>query len=409
MRQKQSLQRLIMLGFSLAITCLQVQSSPELLNSPELIKSPELGNSLEPVSSPELIKSPELINSLEPVKSLEPVNSLKLGNSLELTKSPNFASAPRDSQGRFANPDGALSHGSLSVRLGFYLRRFGTLFRSDDGAPERVANEGTFLRTNNSTPTVTWIGHSTLLVQMEGVSFLTDPIWSQTPSPLPPVGPSRWVDAGMALEDLPIIDFVVVSHNHFDHLDIPTLRKLAALNSDTVFFVPLGNADLFIKKGITQVQELDWGQTAQYKNIQIHCLPAQHWSKRKISDTRKSLWASWAIIGSERRFYFAGDTGYFAGFKQIGAKLGPFDLAAVPIGAYEPRAMMAASHMNPEEAVQAALDVQADTALAIHFGTFDLSDEPLSEPPKRFKAAASETGLGVDKSWVLDIGETRNF
>jgi N-acyl-phosphatidylethanolamine-hydrolysing phospholipase D len=384
MGQKQSLQRLIMLGFILAITCLQVQSSPELLNSLEQLKSPEL------------------IKSLEPVKSLEPINS------------PNFASAPRDSQGRFANPNGALSHGSLSVRLGFYLRRFGTLFRSDDGAPERVANEGSFLRDNSlrdnsSTPTVTWIGHSTLLVQMEGVSFLTDPIWSQTPSPLPPVGPSRWVDPGMAIEDLPAIDFVVVSHNHFDHLDIPTFRKLAARNSDTVFFVPLGNADLLIKKGITQVQELDWGETAHYRNIQIHCLPAQHWSKRKLSDTRKALWASWAIIGSERRFYFAGDTGYFAGFKQIGDKLGPFDLAAVPIGAYEPRAMMAASHMNPEEAVQAALDVQTDTALAIHFGTFDLSDEPLSEPPKRFKAAASETGLGIDKSWVLDIGETRKF
>jgi N-acyl-phosphatidylethanolamine-hydrolysing phospholipase D len=360
MRKKQSLQRLVLLGFILAITSLQVQSSPKPINTPD------------------------------------------------------FDGAPKDKQGRFTNHSGDLSHGSLSVKLGFYLRRFGTLFRSDKDAPERVANEGTFLRenslrNNSSTPTVTWIGHATLLVQMEGVSFLTDPIWSQTPSPLPPVGPSRWVDPGMAIKDLPTIDFVVISHNHFDHLDIPTLRKLAARNSDTVFYVPLGNADLLIKKGITEVQELDWGQAARYKNIQVHCLPTQHWSKRKLSDTRKALWASWAVIGSERRFYFAGDTGYFAGFKQIGNKLGPFDLAAVPIGAYEPREMMAASHMNPEEAVQAAVDVQADTALAIHFGTFDLSDEPLSEPPQRFKTAARETIFGADKSWVLDIGETRNF
>ena len=366
-------------------------------SSLEPIKRPELSSSLEPVNSPELIKGPELVNGLE------------LVNSLERHYSPEFDSSPRDNQGRFTNQGGELSHGSLSVRLGFYLRRFGTLFRSDNGAPKSVVNEGSFLRDNSTTPTVTWIGHATLLVQMEGVNFLTDPIWSQTPSPVPPIGPSRWVDPGMALEDLPTIDFVVISHNHFDHLDLPTLRKLAARNPDTIFFVPLGNADLLLKKGITQVQELDWGETANYKNTQIHCLPTQHWSKRKLSDTRKSLWASWAVIGTERRFYFAGDTGYFAGFKQIGDRLGPFDLAAVPIGAYEPHAMMAETHMNPEEAVQAALDVQAETAVAIHFGTFDLSDEPLAEPPLRFKAAAKETRLGSDNSWVLDIGETRQF
>ncbi len=320
-----------------------------------------------------------------------------------------FDSAPRDKQGRFTNTGGDISHGSLPLRLGFYLRRFGTIFRSDAGAPQSVANDGAYLRENTRVPTVTWIGHATLLVQMQGVSFLTDPIWSQTPSPLPPVGPSRWVDPGMALEDLPSIDFVLISHNHYDHLDLPTLRKLAARNSETTFYVPLGNADLLTKNGIDRVQELDWGQGVFHKEIQIFCLPTQHWSKRNLADTHKALWASWAVIGSERRFYFAGDTGYFAGFKQIGDKLGPFDLAAVPIGAYEPRAMMAETHMNPEEAVQAAVDVQADTALAIHFGTFDLSDEPLSEPPQRFKAAAVETQFGDEKSWVLAIGETRKF
>ena len=320
-----------------------------------------------------------------------------------------FENAPRDDRGRFTNPGGELSHGSLPVRLGFYLRRFSTSFRSDLGAPKKVANDGAFLRANSTQPTVTWIGHSTLLMQMEGINFLTDPIWSRTPSPFPPIGPSRWVDPGIALEDLPVIDFVLISHNHFDHLDLPTLRKLAARNPGIIFFVPLGNADLFIKNGISQVQELDWGQSLSYKQLRIHCLPAQHWSKRTVSDTRKTLWASWAVIGGERRFYFAGDTGYFSGFKKIGEILGPFDLAAVPIGAYKPRAMMAASHMNPEEAVEAALDLQADAALAIHFGTFDLSDEPLDEPPQRFKAAAGKTLLGTEKSWVFGVGETRRF
>ena len=320
-----------------------------------------------------------------------------------------FDRAPIDDKGRFTNYQSDLSHGSLGVRLSFFLRRFGTMFRSDDGAPQKVSNDGNFLRNNTSTPTATWIGHATLLVQMDGVNFLTDPIWSQTPSPVPLIGPSRWVDPGVALEDLPTIDFVVISHNHYDHLDLATLRKLAALNPETVFFVPQGNGDLFRKNGIDQVQELNWGDTADYKGTTIHCLPTQHWSKRSLTDTRKALWSSWAVMGTERRFYFAGDTGYFDGFKEIGSKLGPFDLAAVPIGAYEPNAMMEASHMNPEEAVQAALDVQASAAVAMHFGTFDLSDEPISEPPLRFKAAAEKTQLRQANSWVLDIGETREF
>jgi|TARA_B110000211_G_scaffold122810_1_gene141683 N-acyl-phosphatidylethanolamine-hydrolysing phospholipase D len=347
--------RLLILGFTLAIATLQVQAQPEAVS--------------------------ELL----------------------------FDRAPIDDEGRFTNYQSELSHGSLGVRLSFFLRRFGTMFRSDDGAPQKVANDGDFLRNNSSTPTATWIGHATLLVQMDGVNFLTDPIWSQTPSPVPLIGPSRWVDPGVALKNLPTIDFVVISHNHYDHLDLPSLRKLAALNSETVFFVPQGNGDLLRKNGIDQVQELNWGDTASYKGTTIHCLPTQHWSKRSLTDTRKALWSSWAITGPERRFYFAGDTGYFGGFKEIGAKLGPFDLAAVPIGAYEPNAMMEASHMNPEEAVQAALDVQANAAVAMHFGTFDLSDEPISEPPLRFKAAAEKTQLRQANSWVLDIGETREF
>jgi N-acyl-phosphatidylethanolamine-hydrolysing phospholipase D len=322
---------------------------------------------------------------------------------------PLFDSAPIDEQGLFTNFQTDLSHGSTAVRLSFFLRRFGTMFRSDSGAPKQVANDGGFLRSNTSIPTATWIGHATLLVQMDGVNFLTDPIWSQTPSPVPFVGPSRWVDPGVALDDLPAIDFVVISHNHYDHLDLPTLRKLATLNPETVFFVPQGNGQLLRDNGIDQVRELNWGDTASYKDVTIHCLPNQHWSKRNLGDTREALWSSWAIMGTQRRFYFAGDTGYFNGFKVIGAKLGPFDLAAVPIGAYEPRAMMEASHMNPEEALQAALDVRANSAVAIHFGTFDLSDEPISEPPLRFKAAAEGTELASDKSWVLDIGETREF
>lgn len=322
-----------------------------------------------------------------------------------------FSGAPRNDNGRFTNIVGDIGHGTAGIRVPFMLRRLGTYFRDGDGAPEWMANDGAFLRENarHSIPTVTWIGHATLLVQVEHVTFLTDPTWSNRPSPVPLIGPKRYVKPGLKMENLPPIDFVVISHNHYDHLDLPTLRALAQLNPEVEFFVPVGNGDLLRQQGLKHVTELDWGQSTNYKGATIHCLPSQHWSKRSLRDTQKALWSSWAVTGDQRRFYFAGDTGYFPGFKAIGQRLGPFDLVAVPIGAYEPRAMMRESHMNPEEAVDAAQDLGASRAVAIHFGTFDLSDEPLAEPPLRFKNAASSQALGEDNAWVLNIGETREF
>jgi N-acyl-phosphatidylethanolamine-hydrolysing phospholipase D len=322
-----------------------------------------------------------------------------------------FAGAPRSEDGRFTNLAGDIGHGDITVRFPFMLRRLGTYFRSGEGAPGRVANDGSFLRENarHSIPTVTWVGHATLLVQMEDISFLTDPIWSDWPSPMSYVGPRRFVEPGLLMDELPPIDFVVISHNHYDHLDLPTLRSLAKRNPATLFYVPLGNEELLQDQGIANVKGLDWGQTSEYKGVIIHCLPSQHWSKRSLTDDHRALWASWAVTGAERRFYFTGDTGYFDQFTAIGKNLGPFDLVAVPIGAYEPRAMMRETHMNPEEAFQAAIDLRAHRALAIHFGTFDLSDEPLAEPPLRFTAAATNSELGGQAAWVLDIGETRNF
>jgi N-acyl-phosphatidylethanolamine-hydrolysing phospholipase D len=291
------------------------------------------------------------------------------------------------------------------------LRRFGTYFRDGNNAPEQQTPDAAQLRSygKDSQPTVTWIGHSTLLLQMGGLTFLTDPIWSKIPSPIPPLGPRRFVPPAVAISELPTIDFIMISHNHYDHLDLPTLRALAARNPQTLFLVPLGNATLLRRHGIDNVKELDWGESIRLAGLTVHCLPAQHWSKRSLTDTNKALWSSWAVVGEYRRFYHAGDTGYFPGFKKIADYLGPFDLAAVPIGAYAPRQMMRASHMNPEEAISAALDLDAKVAVAMHFGTFDLSDEPLDQPPRRFKEAAAKQGLGEQQAWVLKIGETRSF
>jgi N-acyl-phosphatidylethanolamine-hydrolysing phospholipase D len=301
--------------------------------------------------------------------------------------------------------------GSFGVRFPFFVRRVAGSFRTRPGAPARVANDGAFLRENaqHSTPTVTWIGHATVLVQMDHVTFLTDPTWSDTASPVSFAGPTRFVPPGMALADLPPIDFVLISHNHYDHLDLATLGALAARSAATRFFVPLGNAELLRESGIANVEELDWGESREHAGVRVFCLPSQHWSRRGLRDERRSLWSSWAVVGTGRRFYFAGDTGYFAGFAQIARALGPFDLAALPIGAYEPAAMMKASHLNPEEAIRAAEDLGARRALAIHYGTFDLSDEPLDEPPLRFRAAAGQSELGSDGAWLLRIGETRAF
>jgi len=321
-----------------------------------------------------------------------------------------LAPAPRTDDGLFTNPVGHLGHGTLGDRFPFMFRRLAGLFRSRDGAPAmHAARDAFFVAAGTPAPTVTWVGHATVLVQMDGVAFLTDPIWSDTPSPIPGVGPRRFVDPGLDFERLPPIDFVVVSHNHFDHLDLPTLEELARRDRDTVFYVPLANAALLREEGIGNVVELDWTGVVQHGDVEIHCLPAQHWSKRSLSDTHEALWSSWAVIGPTRRLFYGGDTGFFPGFAEIGAAHGPFDLAVLPIGAYAPRAMMASSHMNPEEAFRAALDLGADRALGVHFGTFDLADEPLDEPPVRFRAAARESEGTPDRAWVFKIGETRPF
>lgn len=319
-----------------------------------------------------------------------------------------LAPAPRTNDGRFTNPIGPLAHGTVGVRLPFFFRRIGAAFDTRPGAPVYEGSGGAFLRAPIDSPRVTWIGHATVLVEMDGIRFLTDPTWSETASPVSFAGPPRLAPPGVALEALPPIDFVVVSHNHFDHLDLATLVRLAERDPLTQFLVPLGNGKLLREAGISRVLELDWTETTRIGDVVVYCLPVQHWSKRSLFDDDRALWSSWAVIGPTRRFYYGGDTGYFTGFREIGAAHGPFDLAVLPIGAYAPREMMIESHMNPEEAWQAALDLEATVALGVHYGTFDLADEPSDEPPRRFRAKARLDEREAD-AWVLRIGEGRRF
>ena len=299
----------------------------------------------------------------------------------------------------------------LGVTLPFFRRRAAGIVWHRDGAPPVVTVDATFLRANalHSTPTVTWLGHASVLVQMDHVTFVTDPIWSTTASPLPYLGPRRFVPPPISLEDLPRIDFVLISHDHYDHLDLPTLRRLAARRAR--FVVPLRIGALLREAGIdgAAIEELDWWQVYRSGDLAIHCVPSQHWSGRGLTDTNKTLWAGWVVAGPTRRFYFAGDTGYFDGFREIGRRLGPFEMAAIPIGAYEPVAMMQPVHLNPEEAVRAAVDAGVRTVVGIHYGTFDLTDEPLDEPPRRFHAAAGAAGVDPARLWTLAVGETRQW
>ena len=254
-------------------------------------------------------------------------------------------------------------------------------------------------------PSLTWIGHATLLVRMDGASFLTDPMFSERASPLPFAGPKRLVPPGVPLAALPPLDFVLLSHDHYDHTDMPTVRRLAALG--VPFVVPQGMRDLVESAG-GRAMEVGWWDSAEVAGVRITCVPAKHFSGRGLTDRNRRLWAGFVVEGGTKRFYFAGDTAYFDGFAEIGRRLGPPHLAAVPIGAYLPRGLMAAIHVTPEEAVQAALDTDARRVVGMHFGTFDLADEPLDEPPRRFLAEAARQGIG-DRAFVMKVGETARF
>ena len=264
----------------------------------------------------------------------------------------------------------------------------------------------TLLQTNRSKPTVTWVGHSTLLIQLDGVNLLTDPHWSDRASPVSFAGPKRVMPPGILFEDLPPIDLVLISHDHYDHLDLATVQRLAERHHP-LFLVPLGLREWFVENGMTQVEELDWWESRSLKGLSLTLVPAQHFSGRTLWDGNRRLWGGWTVVGREKRFFFVGDTGYYEVFTEIGRRLGPFDLAAIPIGAYMPAAMMSMTHTTPDEALQIFTDVESHRFVPIHWGTFDLTDEPLEEPPARLSAEVQRRGVDPDRVWQLKHGETR--
>ena len=232
---------------------------------------------------------------------------------------------------------------------------------------------------------VTFINHATTLIQIDGVNILTDPLYSNRTSPVSFAGPKRVKLPGVKFTDLPKIDIILISHNHYDSFDVKTLERLIKRDNPKILF-GLGNSYYLKKKYRQNTVELDWQDEFKFKDLTFTFLPTKHWAKRGFFDTNKSLWGSFAIIGS-KRVYFAGDTGYSNHFKNIQKQFGYFDLSLIPIGAYEPRWFMKNAHINPEESVKAHLELKSKQSIGIHFGTFQLTNEKIDDPVKDLATA----------------------
>jgi N-acyl-phosphatidylethanolamine-hydrolysing phospholipase D len=342
--------------------------------------------------------------------------------------------------GGFRNPwpgeDGAREGGAF---LRWQVQRLRDGVPPDPTSDElpRVPNEVAYPTAPPGEIRATWVGHSTFLVQLGGWNVLTDPVWSRRASPVPWAGPARLAPPGVDFDALPAIDVVVLSHDHYDHLDKPTVERIHQRFGDTLRWVtPMGYTGWFEDFGITTVVELDWWERAslaahadqrerldrgpdvvdlgqdrvlERSQLEITAAPARHWTRRSPFSDMDRLWASFALRASDgAAVYFAGDSGFFEGYGEVGERLGPFDLSLIPIGAYEPRWFMQAAHMNPEEAVRTYIELGARGDFGgMHWGTFRLTDEAPLEPPVRTRTAWREAGLDEVRLWIPRHGETR--
>lgn len=253
------------------------------------------------------------------------------------------------------------------------------------------------LAANRLETSITWIGHSTFLIQMNGLNMITDPVWAKR------MGfQKRLTEPGISIADLPVIDIVFISHGHYDHLDFRTLRRLKGNPS---FFVPVGLGASFTIRGFKKVIESEWYDSFVYDDLTFSFVPAQHWTKRTVTDTDTSQWGGWIIESQERSIYFVGDTGYFRGFQEIAKKFS-IETVLMPIGAYEPEWFMKASHLNPEDAIQAFIEMNGTTFIPMHYGTYHLADDTGPEALERLDAEWNRLELDPTKLKKLLIGET---
>lgn len=304
--------------------------------------------------------------------------------------------------GRFFNP-GAPQQSFLQFARWITSREQGPwngFTASEPGPPPPERVHGSDLR-------VTFVNHSTFLIQTSGLNLLTDPVWSERVSPVTFAGPRRRRAPGLHMEDLPPIDAILISHNHYDHFDTATLARLLKRDQPAVF-CPLGLAKPLGQIGFTEICELDWWQNTAWCGLRVHCVPAQHFSARTPFDRNRTLWCGWMLNSEEGSVYFAGDTGFGGLFEEIAASFPRIRLALLPIGAYKPQWFMGPIHMAPSQALYAHRLLDARYSIATHFGTFPLADDGEAEPVREFKRAL-QMGSPTQPFVLLQEGEGRDI
>ncbi len=317
--------------------------------------------------------------------------------------------APRNEDGTFRN-----NYPHATTGFGDFLRWRSE--RTDNVEPPGgwripvVTADLAALHEATANPSVTWIGHATVLLRLGGMNILVDPVFSERASPVSFAGPKRIPPLPIDVPDLPPIDVVLITHNHYDHLDEPSVLRLASMPQGSPrFLVPLGLKAWFTSIGIGRVEEMDWWQVVREGSATITFVPVQHWSRRTLIDRDRTLWGGWAIESDGLRVIHLGDTGYSRDFRDIGERLGPFDVAFIPIGAYAPRWFMEAKHLDVADAIQVRADLRARQAIGIHWGTFPMADDPPDEPPRALALERERVGLARDAFDVMSIGETRRL
>jgi L-ascorbate metabolism protein UlaG (beta-lactamase superfamily) len=317
----------------------------------------------------------------------------------------NYAKSEHYREGRFSNPTPIEPAGFFPVAWHILFGRNGQWPDQFTSAPSSYVHQ----RQENAEIAVTFVGHASVLIQMQGINILTDPVWSERVGLWGWAGPRRVRPPGIPIDRLPPIHAIVISHNHYDHLDLPTLRTLSS-RDNPVIYVPLGNAAWMQSEGIANVREMDWWDTAYpTAGLEIIFTPAQHNSGRGLFDTNKTLWGSFFIRTKCSAVYFAGDTAYFDHFSIVRERLGPPDVALLPIGGYEPEKMMRRFHMNPAQAIQAQHDLQASFAIGIHYDMFQTTGEDFGEPPRELKETLDGLRKDPTSFSVLPEGQSRIF
>ena len=258
---------------------------------------------------------------------------------------------------------------------------------------------------SGSTDYMVWIGHATYLINKDGLTILTDPVFSKRASPVRFAGPKRLIPPAIPIDKLPKIDVITVSHNHYDHLDLRSLKKIYKANPNAIFLVPKGDKRRLERRGIENVIEFLWWQEIEIKGSKFTFTPVQHWSARGIADRNKSLWGGWFMNLKTETIYHAGDTGYSKDFIETKKRLGSPSISLIPVGAYAPRWFMKTNHVNPPEAIQIAIDLKSERNFGMHWGTFQLTDEEILEPPKLLKESLRDQGLPDNFFNILRPGQ----